>query len=224
MIHYFVWNQSKSRENCRICGPQISKHLNATRSVLSIGSARSNRNIWIGASIHRREHGDITNKYDTSKERQQIQAFEAPCERKGVCASEDAEARRNAETHSEREAETLSAFFSSFELFGVKRFLWCSSFSRRLLLVVHRCVDAEALSPRLQLPFVLLCDVSECQELDLTYTYIRRLLLLLGLLVRRIRSLRFHQWDSEPSGASFVLLQLRVLRSGAVCGCPHGSC
>ena len=53
------------------------------RNSIEHQSARSNGNIWIGTNVHRGEHGDITNKYDTSKERQQIQAFEAPCERKG---------------------------------------------------------------------------------------------------------------------------------------------
>ena len=75
--------------------------------------------------------------------------------------SKDAEAQRSIETHREGQAETFGAFLSPFKFFRVDRLLWCSSLPRGWLLAFSGRVDAEALSPCLQLSFALQHDVSE---------------------------------------------------------------
>ena len=63
--------------------------------------------------------------------------------------SKDGEVQWVIETHREGHTETLGAFLSPFEFFGINGFLWCSSLPRGWLLAFCRRVDSEALSPRL---------------------------------------------------------------------------
>ena len=77
--------------------------------------------------------------------------------------SKNAVGRRNVLTHREGQTETLGAFLSPFKLFRINRFS-CSSLPRGRFFALGRRVNAEALSPCLQLPFALQYGMSGPSE------------------------------------------------------------
>lgn len=130
--------------------------LNFALTILGQTAGTCGQKLEVEASIQRWESTETlqTNTTQTGND-SRFQAFEAPCSGKGCCASEDMEVRHRVRAYCKGQTETLSAFLSSFKLFRIRRFLWCSSLSSGLLLAFRRCVDAETLSPCLQLRFVL---------------------------------------------------------------------